>query len=160
MGKVQYMIRAALIAAIYVIITYILKPISYGPLQIRISEALTLLPVVESSAVLGLFIGCFMANLLGGMGPWDIYLGSLITLVSAYLTSKTDNPFLGAIPPIVLNMFGVSLYVSKLSGIPYFLTALTIGVGQFIAVLGIGIPIFIAMKKTGLIKFFKKDTSK
>lgn len=160
MSKAQYITRAALIAAIYVIITYILKPISYGPLQIRISEVLTLLPVVESSAVLGLFAGCFIANLLGGMGPWDIYLGSFLTLVSAYLTSKTDNLFVGAIPPIVLNMFGVSFYVSKLSGIPYFLTTLTIGIGQFITVFCIGIPIFLAMKKTGLIKIFKKDASK
>lgn len=156
MHRAQYITRAAVVAAIYVIITYLLKPISYGPLQVRISEVLTLLPMVESSAVFGLFAGCFIANLLGGMGPWDIYLGSLITLISAYLTSKTDNPFLGAVPPIILNMFGVSFYVSKLSGTPYYLTALMIGIGQFIAVACIGIPIFLTMKKTGLMKFFKK----
>lgn len=157
MKRTQYFTRAAVIAAIYVIITYLLKPISYGPFQIRISEMLTLLPVVESSAVLGLFVGCFIANLLGGMGPWDIYLGSIITLVSAYITSKTDNIFIGAIPPIVLNMLGVSYYVSKLSGIPYLYTVLTIGIGQLIAVAGIGIPVFTMMKKMGLTKFFIKN---
>lgn len=157
MKRTQYFTRAAVISAIYVVITYIFKPISYGPFQIRISEMLTLLPVVESSAVLGLFIGCFVANLLGGMGPWDIYFGSILTLVSAYLTSKTDNVFIGALPPILLNMFGVSFYLSKLYGIPYYYAVFTVGIGQLIAVAGIGIPIFTMMKKTGITKFFIKD---
>src|SRR5690554_6711223 len=81
-NKTSYLARAAVIATIYALITALFKPISYGTIQVRVSEALTLLPLVESSAVPGLFIGCLIANILGGMGPWDIYLGSIITLIA------------------------------------------------------------------------------
>lgn len=156
MRQANYIARAAVIAAIYGLVTYALKPISYGPIQIRVSEALVLLPLLEDSAVLGLFIGCMLANILGGLGVWDIYLGSLITLLAAYLTSKMPSPILGAIPPIVLNAVGVSYYISVLYKLPYGLTAMYIGIGEFLAVAGIGIPLFYAIRRSGLKEFFKK----
>ena len=75
--------RAALIAAIYALLTVIFQPISFGAVQFRISEALTLLPVLMPDAVPGLFIGCLLSNLLGG-GVWfDVLLGSAATLLAA-----------------------------------------------------------------------------
>ena len=71
-NKSTYIARAAVTATIYVLITYLFKPISYGPIQVRVSEALTLLPLLEYSAIPGLFIGCLLANILGGLGLWDI----------------------------------------------------------------------------------------
>ena len=156
MNRANYIARAAVIAAIYVLVTYIFKPFGYGPSQVRVSEALTLLPILESSAIPGLFIGCLLANILGGFGLWDICLGSLITLVAAYLTSKTSNPIFGSLPPIILNAFGVPIYLSKIQGLPYWPMVISIGLGQFIAVLGFGVPLFLLLKKTSLIDFFKK----
>jgi len=154
--SLRYIVRASIIAGIYAVLTYFLKPISYGPLQVRVSEALTLLPLIESSAVPGLFVGCFLANLLGGLGPWDVYGGSLITLAAAYLTSKMPNPFLGALPPIILNAVGVSYYLSLLYGLPYLLTAFYIAIGELVAVGFLGIPMLMFINRTGLIKYFEK----
>lgn len=105
MNRANYITKAAVIATVYVLVTYLFKPIGYGPSQIRVSEALTLLPLMESSAVPGLFIGCLLANILGGLGLWDVCLGSLITLVAAYITGKMSNPILGSLPPVILNAF-------------------------------------------------------
>jgi len=156
-AKLRYMIRAAVIATIYAAVTYLLRPISYGVIQVRVSEALTLLPLIESAAIPGLFLGCLIANILGGMGPWDIFLGSLITLVSAYITSKMPNPVLGALPPIVFNALGVAFYLSFLFHMPYWATALYIGVGQLVSVAGVGIPLYYFIQRTSLKDFFQKD---
>ncbi len=154
--KLRYMTRAAVIATVYVVVTYLLRPISYGVIQVRVSEALTLLPLIDPAAIPGLFIGCLVANILGGMGLWDIYLGSLITLVSAYITSKMPNPVLGALPPIVFNALGVAFYLSFLFHMPYGVTALYIGVGQLVSVAGLGIPLYYFIQKTSLKDFFDK----
>ncbi len=156
-NRSSYVARAAVIATIYVIITYLFKPISYGPIQVRVSEALTLLPLLESSAIPGLFIGCLLANILGGLGLWDIYLGSLITLIAAYLTAKMPGPILGSLPPIILNALGVSYYLSKIYNVPYWITTLYIGLGELISVAGLGIPLFYLIQRTSLMDFFKKE---
>lgn len=157
MNRVNNISRAAIIAAIYALTTYALKPISYGPTQFRLSEVMTLLPLVESSAVPGLFVGCLIANILGGLGPWDIFGGSFITLLAAYVTRKMDNPFLGALPPILFNAFGISLYLSHLYGVPYWTTVLFIGVEQFIVIALLGIPLFYALRRSVLSKYFSKE---
>ena len=152
-AKLRYMIKAAVIATVYAVITYLFRPISYGVIQVRVSEALTLLPLIEPAAIPGLFLGCLIANILGGMGLWDIYLGSLITLVSAYITSKMPNPVLGALPPIVFNSIGVAFYLSLLFHMPYWVTALYIGVGQLVSVAVLGIPLYYFIQKTSLKDF-------
>jgi len=155
--NVNYFARAAVIATIYVLVTYLFKPISFGVIQVRISEALTLLPLIESSAIPGLFVGCFLANILGGLGLWDIYLGSLITLIAAWITAKMPGPILGSLPPIILNAFGVSFYLSMIYNVPYLLTVLYIGLGQLISVVGLGIPLYYLIQRTSLKNFFKKE---
>jgi len=155
--KVSYLARAALIGTIYTLVTYLFKPISYGVIQVRVSEALTLLPLIESAAIPGLFIGCFLANILGGMGVWDIYLGSFITLIAAWITAKMPGPILGSLPPIILNALGVSYYLSFIYNIPYWMTALYIGIGQLISVAGLGIPLYYLIQRTNLKNFFKKE---
>lgn len=156
MNRANYITKAAVIATVYVLVTYLFKPIGYGPSQIRVSEALTLLPLMESSAVPGLFIGCLLANILGGLGLWDVCLGSLITLVAAYITGKMSNPILGSLPPVILNAFGVPIYLTKIYGSPYWPMVVSIGLGQFIAVVGLGIPLFFVIKRTSLKLFLKK----
>lgn len=157
MSRASYISRAAIIASVYAVLTYLLKPISYGPTQFRVSEIMTLLPMIESSSVPGLFIGCLIANILGGLGPWDIFGGSFITLLAAYITSKMPNPFLGSLPPILLNAFGISLYLSAIYGMPYWITVGYIALEQFAVVAVIGIPLFYALKGTRLMRLFQKD---
>ena len=142
--KIRYITKASLIAAIYLVLIIIqslpfpVASLSFGPVQLRIAEALTLLPLVESAAVPGLFIGVILANFIlapySGFGLVDIVGGSLVTLLAAYLTSKAKNKYLGMVPPIVLNGLIVSIWVSYFTKIPYFYTVLGITVGQSISV--------------------------
>lgn len=154
MKKQTYLTRGALIAAIYIILNIIFAPISYGPVQVRIAEALVVLPFIEPSAVIGLFIGCILANIYGGLGILDVLGGSLCTLVAAYLTYKMKNPKLAPLPPVLINAFGVSLYLHLLFEIPYWLTVLYIGIGEFIACYILGYPLLILLmnnkKRIGL----------
>ena len=96
--------RAALIAAIYLLLTIIFQPISFGAVQFRVSEALTLLPVIAAEAVPGLFVGCLLANLLGGGGWYDVMLGTVATLLAAICTRKfRHQPLLAALMPVLFN---------------------------------------------------------
>ena len=96
--------RAAMIAAFYCALTLMFQPISYGPVQFRISEALTLLPVLTVDAVPGLTIGCLLANLLGGAPWYDVVFGTLATLLAAVCTRRLrDIPAAGAAMPVLFN---------------------------------------------------------
>ena len=96
--------RAALIAALYVLLTVIFQAISFGAVQFRVSEALMLLPVLTADAVPGLFVGCVLANLLGGGIWYDVVLGSIATLLACALARKfRDRPALSAAMPVIFN---------------------------------------------------------
>ena len=84
--NVLFMTHAAMIAAIYVVLTYVFAPFSFGEVQIRIAEALTILPVFTPAAIPGLFIGCLVGNILGGAILPDIIFGSIATLIGAIFT--------------------------------------------------------------------------
>ena len=86
--NVKYLVKAGLIAALYVVLVLVFSFSSFGPIQFRIAEALTILPFFTSAAIPGLFIGCLIANILGGAVIWDIIFGSLATLVAAYLSDR------------------------------------------------------------------------
>lgn len=102
-----------MIAAIYAGLTVVLAPISYGPIQVRISEVLTLLPIFYYPAVYGVILGCFLANLIGFfMGTTfviDIVFGTLATAIAAYITYKCRNirvkniPIISILSPVVIN---------------------------------------------------------
>lgn len=130
----KFLAKSSLLAAIYVVLTIILGDFSYGPIQFRIAEALVLLPLVEPSAIMGVTVGCMIANIFGGYGPIDIFGGSAVTFMAAYITSKMPNKILGSIPPIVLNALIVSIWVSKFSGLPYAAIAVNIALGEIAAV--------------------------
>lgn len=129
----KFIVKAGIIAAIYIILTVVMGETGFGPIQFRISEAMTILPLFEPAAIPGLFVGCFLSNIFGGFGLIDIVFGSLTTLVAAYITSKMPNKYLAALPPILLNAFLVAIWVSKLSNLDYLPTVFTIGFGQFLS---------------------------
>ena len=136
-NKVLFMAQAAMIAAIYVALCIIFAPISYGAIQVRIAEALTILPYFTPAAIPGLFIGCIIANILGGSILIDVILGSLATLLGAmgtYLLRK-NNRFLAPIPPIRSNTLLVPFILRYGYGEPLpipFLMA-TVGIGEIAA---------------------------
>ena len=96
--------RAALIAALYLLLTIVFQAISFGAVQFRISEALMLLPVLPVDAVPGLFVGCVLANLLGGGVWYDVVLGSIATLLAAAFARRLRKyPFAAAAMPVLFN---------------------------------------------------------
>ncbi|WFA09665.1 QueT transporter family protein [Tissierella sp. Yu-01] len=159
--KTRYLTKASLIAAIYIVLTLIqtlpfpLASLTFGPIQFRLAEGLTLLPLVESAAIPGLFVGCLISNLLisyySGFGLIDILGGSLVTLLAAYITSKMKNKYLGMIPPVLLNGLIVSIWVSYFTKIPYIYTTLGIAGGELASVAVFGsIILYVYEKSTNL----------
>lgn len=128
----KYIVKAGVIAAIYFVVTILLGSVSYGPIQFRISESLVVLPMVEPAAIWGVFIGCLLANIGSPFGLLDILGGSLVTLLAAYLTSKTNIFYKGILPPIILNALIVSIWVSYFTKMPYYLVALYIALSEAI----------------------------
>lgn len=86
--KVLFLVHAAAIAAIYVVLTLVFAPFSFGEIQVRVSEALTILPYFTPAAIPGLFVGCLIGNTVGGAIPIDIICGSLATLIGAFITYR------------------------------------------------------------------------
>ncbi|MCF8008670.1 MAG: QueT transporter family protein [Halanaerobiales bacterium] len=139
--------RGALIAGLYIIITFILSPVSFGPLQFRASEALTVLPILYPEAIPALFIGVLLSNIIGGLGMLDIIGGSLVTLLAAYLTYRYRDSFIAYLSPILLNGFLISIYLHILFGIPYWITVIQISLSEAVVVLLIGYPLVQIIKK-------------
>ncbi len=136
--KTNRLARASIIAGAYVVITYILQPISFGPIQLRISEALTVLPILYPEAVPALFIGVMLANLWSPLGLVDIFGGSIVTLISAYVTYRLRGSVLAYLSPVLFNAILVSIYLHPVFGWPYWMTALSIGVSEAIVVFTLG----------------------
>lgn len=157
---IKYLTKASLIAAIYialVIVQVIIFPswFAFGEIQLRVAEGLTILPLVESAAIPGLFVGCLIANLIlgfSGFGLIDIIGGSLVTLFAALLTSKARNKYIGIMPPVILNGLIVSIWVSYFTKIPYVLTIMGIGIGELLSLLIFGNLFLYAYEKASNIR--------
>lgn len=102
--KVLRITQGAVIAALYVVLTLVFAPISFGPVQVRIAEALCILPMFTPAAIPGLFIGCLIANLIGGGIMLDVIFGSIATLIGAVLGYMLrSNRWLVPLPAIIAN---------------------------------------------------------
>ena len=125
--------HGAIIAALYVALTYVFAPISYGAIQFRVAEALTILPMFTPAAIPGLFIGCVLANLLGGAVVLDVVFGSLATLIGAVFSYRLrKNRWLVPIPAVVSNALIIP-FVLKYGyavDMPLWLMMLTVGAGE------------------------------
>lgn len=159
----MFLVQAAAIGAIYVVLTLLFAPLSYGEVQVRFSEALTILPYFTPAAIPGLFVGCILANLLGGSIPVDIIFGSIATLIGAVFTYKLrGNKWLAPVPPILANMIIVPfvLYYGYGVNLPIPLMMLTVGTGEIISCGVFGMIILTALSKTGTAIFGKTNYSK
>jgi uncharacterized membrane protein len=167
---IKFIVRVGAIAGLYIVLTYLTYSFAYGEIQVRLSEALTVLPYVFPEAVWGVTIGCLIANIGSPFGPIDMIFGTSFTFLAAIITywlGRTKKPaYLAPLPPILINAFGVSFYVTSLLGLldkngkltiaeaktftyvfshfalkPYLLGAFWIGVGEAIATIVLGLPI-------------------
>lgn len=149
--KSSFMTHAAMIAAIYVVLTYIFAPISFGDIQVRIAEALTILPIFTPAAIPGLFVGCLIGNITGGAILPDIIFGSLATLIGAVFTYllRKKSQFLCVLPPIISNIVIVPLVLKLGYGInlPLPFLMLTIGIGEVISCGVLGLILYYALRK-------------
>lgn len=147
MKNTRFLIQAAVIGAIYASLTILLMPYSYGMMQVRVSEALTILPYFTPAAIPGLFIGCLISNIVGGYGLLDIVFGSTATLLAAILTYKIKVKFLAPLPPVVMNALIVGGFLSYILGAGLLVTMAWVGLGQLIACYGIGYPLIKVLEK-------------
>ena len=148
--KTTFITQGAVIAAIYVVLVFVFDYWSFGPIQFRVAEALTILPVFTPAAVPGLFIGCLIANITGGAVIWDIVFGSLATLIGAvgtYMLRK--HPWAAPLPPILANTVIVPFVLKYAYGTEgmlwYFM--LTVGLGEVIVCGVLGSLLREALKK-------------
>ena len=118
-----------------------LAPISYGPVQFRVSEALTLLPFYLPEAIPGLFAGCVFANFFGGFGLPDMVFGSLATLIAAILSRKSGNIYVASLWPVISNMAIIGVMLHVMIEAPLMATCLYVGLGEAGACWLVGIPL-------------------
>jgi uncharacterized membrane protein len=135
--KVLFCVQAALIAAIYIVLTQLAAgfDLASGAIQVRFSEMLTVLPFFTPAAIPGVTIGCLLANILTGSALPDVVFGTLATLIGAVFTHLLrKHRFLCTLPPVVSNSVIIPLVLRYAYGTPgalWFL-ALTVGAGEVI----------------------------
>ena len=155
--------QAAMIAALYAALTLILEPLSFGAVQFRVAEALTILPVFASGAVPGLAVGCLIANLLSG-APWfDVVFGTLATLLGALLTRKLrKKPVMASLMPVITNglITGPVVYFGYVwaAGTPILWNVLwgtmaTVSAGELVVCMVLGLLLYRMLART---KTFQK----
>ena len=148
--SIRYLVQAAVIAAIYAVLTLLASSLNlaYGPVQFRISEFLTVLPMFTPAAIPGLTLGCFLANLASPFGPVDWIFGSVATLLAAvvsYLLRNVrikDIPFLVPMAPVLFNALVVGVE----------LACFTVGAGELVICYALGLPFAVFLLKTSLAK--------
>lgn len=159
----------AMIAALYTTLCLVLSPFSYGPVQVRVAEALTLLPVFSPLGIWGVTLGCALSNLIGFMtganilGFLDVFFGTAATLIGAICSYRMRGirfhnlPVLSAVPPVLVNALVIGLELTYMeagsfnAGIFAF-NALNVGIGQMISCFLLGLPLVYMLEKTGVAK--------
>ncbi|AGB19904.1 QueT transporter family protein [Thermoanaerobacterium thermosaccharolyticum] len=156
--KTKKIVYGALIAALYAVMTIALAPISYGQIQVRVAEALTVLPFFSSYSILGLFVGCIIANMVGGNGVFDIVFGSLATFISAVITyyiGKSNlkyKRYLAPLPPVVINAVIIGIELNVVFKLPLVASMLWVGLGEMVACYVLGLPLLLYIDKNEKIK--------
>ena len=149
--KALFITQAAVIAALYVVLVVVFNYISFGPIQFRVAEALTILPYFTPAAIPGLFIGCILANVIGGAGVWDIIFGSIATLIGAVFTYllRKKSKFLAPLPPVLANTIIVPWVLKYAYGAEemVWFMAVTVGIGEILACYVLGMILLFALNK-------------
>lgn len=168
--SVRRLVRCAVIAAVYVVVCHVLAPFSYGAVQVRVAEALCLLPVFGAEYIVGVTLGCFLANLLGSTVV-DVVFGTLATLLACLVTYKLRDirvkglAIPASLPPVVFNMiivgaFEITFFFSD--GAPTAMlavfNAVTVGIGELISCTILGVALVkLIESNAGLNKIFTEE---
>ena len=168
--SVRRLVRCAVIAAVYVVVCLVLAPFSYGAVQVRVAEALCLLPVFGAEYIVGVTLGCFLANLLGSTAV-DVVFGTLATLLACLVTYKLRDVRVkglaipASLPPVVFNMiivgaFEITFFFSD--GAPTAMlavfNAVTVGIGELISCTILGVALVkLIESNAGLNKIFTEE---
>ena len=168
--SVRRLVRCAVIAAVYVVVCLVLAPFSYGAVQVRVAEALCLLPVFGAEYIVGVTLGCFLANLLGSTVV-DVVFGTLATLLACLVTYKLRDirvkglAIPASLPPVVFNMiivgaFEITFFFSE--GAPTAMlavfNAVTVGIGELISCTILGVALVkLIESNAGLNKIFTEE---
>ena len=149
--NIQFLTQAAMIAAIYVVLTFVANAFGLAnyAVPVRFSEALTILPIFTPAGIPGLFIGCLISNILTGCAIPDIIFGSLATLIGAFGTrALKSNRFLAVLPPIAANAIIVPLILKYAYGLePLWFSFLTVTAGEIISCGVLGLLLAFALNK-------------
>ncbi len=157
--RISFLVTGAVIAAVYAGLTLLcgVFGIAYGPIQFRVSEALTILPIFTPAAIPGLAVGCFIAN-IASFNPVDMVFGTMATLSAATLTYLFRNvrikgfAWLSFLPPILINAVVVGLEIALFwsggaTAMGFLVSALYVGIGETAVVLLLGIPLYFAANR-------------
>ena len=151
--SVKRLVRCAVIAALYVVLCLVLQPFSYGAVQVRVAEALCLLPVFGAEYIVGVVLGCFLANLLGSTIV-DVIFGTLATLLACLVTYKLRNvrfkglAIAASLPPVLFNAVIIGIEIAVMfpdptSSAPIWLACITngisVGIGELISCTVLGV---------------------
>ena len=158
--KTRKLVNGGMIAALYVVLTVLATQfnLASGAIQVRFSEALTIMPVFTVAAVPGLTVGCVLANLLTGCAAWDVVFGSVATLLGAIGTRLLKNkPLLAWIPPVLSNMAIIPIILIKVYAVPdaWWFLVLTIGAGEVLSCGVLGLLLWKSMKSIPALKEMK-----
>lgn len=163
-----FIVKSAVIAALYAIMTVVISPLSYGMVQCRFSESLIMLCAFSPAAIPGLTVGCLVANIFS-FNPIDMICGTTATLLSAVVGYKLRKvkiggiPWLTPLPAVIFNMIIIGLELSiylPIEGrgffIGFLIQALSVFIGQVIACYIFGVPVYMLINKTGLKKIINE----
>lgn len=155
--NIKQLTRAGVTAALYALITVAISPLSYGPFQIRFSEALCILPLLFPECAIGLTVGCFIANFFGGYGAIDIVLGTTATLIGAvgtllagkFIKNVPLKLIVGILCPVISNTLLIPVVLLLATETPesYFVYMLSIGWPELLSVGVLGTPLYFAVKR-------------
>ena len=146
---VNRLVKTAIVAALYAAITFVLAPISYGPIQFRISEIMVLLAFFDPFYIAGLTVGCFIANMLGPNGIMDIIFGTLATFISVYAISITGkfvknnktSLIIASFWPTIFNGLIIGWMLNYVYQLPLLLSIGEVVIGEFVVVTVVGVPV-------------------
>lgn len=141
------LVKIALVAAAYAVLTVAIAPVSYGPVQFRFSEVMTLLAFIDPLYIPGLVIGCAISNIFSPLGVVDVVVGTAGTFLSVYMISKSKRLLVASLWPTLFNgiLVGAELYfIVKL---PFWISSLQVALGEFVVVTLVGYPLFKLIEK-------------
>ena len=160
---------SGVIGAVYAVLTIVLAPISFGAVQLRVAEALCILPLFFPASVWGLFAGCLIANLLSSFGIFDVVFGSLATLAAAMITRAIGRhgsdgiwrKIIACLPPVITNGVIVGAVIAWMTAretfwAAFILNGVTVAAGELIVMLCAGLPLAVFLPRTGLFRFMSE----